>query len=248
VGGPFGAYIAAVLGAEIGNLIAGKTKVDIVLVPIFTIIPGCLAGQFIGPYIGKGMSAIGNFIEVATVMAPVPMGIVVSVVMGMILTAPISSAAIAISLGLSGLAGGAACVGCCANMVGFAVASYVDNGLGGLISQGLGTSMLQVGNIVRRPQIWLPAIITSAILGPISTAVLKMTTLPEGAGMGTSGLVGQFATYASMTADGKSVVYTIITIIVMHFVLPATIALGVSAFMRRGGFIKPGDMRLSSEL
>ena len=160
----------------------------------------------------------------------------------------VSSAAIAISLGLSGVAGGAACVGCCANMVGFAVASFRENRWSGLVSQGLGTSMLQVGNIVRRPQIWLPAILTSAVLGPISSAVLKMTTLPGGAGMGTSGLVGQFLTYSSMTADGSSPLYTILCIVFMHFVLPAVLSLGISEGMRKLGWIKHGDMALKSQV
>lgn len=247
-GGPFNAYIATVIAAEIGNLLAGRTKVDIVLVPLVTLIPGCIVGGFTGPYIGEAMLAIGDFINRMTVVNPIPMGIVVSVVMGMILTAPISSAAIAVSIGLSGLAGGAACVGCCANMVGFAVASYRENGFGGLISQGLGTSMLQVGNIVRRPQIWLPAIVASAVLGPLSTVVFEMTTTKVGAGMGTSGLVGQFATYESMIAGGEGIAYTLITILLMHFVFPAIIALGVSEGMRKAGWIKSGDMLLGSEL
>ena len=247
-GGPFNAYIAAVIGAEVGNLIAGRTKFDIVLVPILTILPGCFIGGLTGPYIGAAMKAIGEFIQRTTEVSPIPMGIIISVVMGMILTAPISRAAIAVSIGLSGLAGGAACVGCCANMVGFAVASFRENGFGGLISQGLGTSMLQVGNIVRRPQIWLPAIVASAVLGPLSTAVFKMTTTATGAGMGTSGLVGQFATYESMIADGRGVVYTILMIVLMHFVLPAIIALGVSEGMRKAGWIKRNDMLLRNEL
>lgn len=247
-GGPFNAYIAAVVAAELGNLIAGRTKLDIVLVPIITILPGCFIGGLTGPYVGVAMTAIGDFINETTTASPIPMGIIVSVIMGMILTAPISSAAIAVSIGLSGLAGGAACVGCCANMVGFAVASFRENGVGGLISQGLGTSMLQVGNIVRRPQIWLPAIISSAVLGPLSTAVFKMTTTPSGAGMGTSGLVGQFATYESMIADGQSVVYTILIILLMHFILPAVFALGISEGMRKLGWIKRNDMLLHNEL
>ena len=247
-GGPFNAYIATVIAAEVGNLIAGRTKFDIVLVPLATIIPGCIVGGFTGPYIGEAMLAIGEFINKMTVVNPIPMGIIVSVVMGMILTAPISSAAIAVSIGLSGLAGGAACVGCCANMVGFAVASFRENGFGGLVSQGLGTSMLQVGNIVRRPQIWLPAIVASAVLGPISTVVFQLTTTKVGAGMGTSGLVGQFATYESMIAGGESIVYTLISILLMHFVFPAIIALGVSEGMRKAGWIKSGDMLLSNEL
>lgn len=247
-GGPFGAYVAAVVGAEIGGLIAGKTKFDIVLVPIVTMIPGCLVGNFVGPYIKIAMDAIGQFVNAMTIINPIPMGIIISVVMGMILTAPISSAAIAISLGLSGLAGGAAVVGCSANMIGFAVASFRENRWGGLVSQGLGTSMLQVGNIVRRPQIWLPAIVASAVLGPISTAVLKMECIPAGAGMGTSGLVGQFGTYTAMIDAGFTPLYTLLTILLMHFVLPAVIALGVSEGMRKLGWIKQGDMALKVEM
>jgi uncharacterized membrane protein len=247
-GGPFGAYVAAVIGAEIGNLIAGRTKFDIVLVPVLTIIPGCLVASFVGPYIADAMNAIGTFVMKTTELNPLPMGVAVSVVMGMILTAPISSAAIAISLGLAGLAGGASVAGCAANMVGFAVASFRENKFGGLLSQGVGTSMLQVGNIVRRPQIWLPAIVASAVVGPLSTVVFHMTTYAEGAGMGTSGLVGQFATYASMTDSGKSPVFTVLTILLVHIALPAIIALGVSEGMRKAGWIKNGDMALKSEL
>lgn len=247
-GGPVGAYVAAIFAAEIGNLVAGRTKADIVVVPIVALCVGAIVGGFVGPYIGTGMRWLGQGINSATELSPILMGIVISVSMGMILTLPISSAAIAISLGLDGLAGGAAVVGCAANMIGFAVASFRENGVGGLISQGIGTSMLQMGNIVRRPQIWAPAIVASAVLGPISTAVLKMTCLPEGAGMGTSGLVGQFATYASMTADGASSTYTLITIILMHVVLPAILALGVSEGMRKAGWIKKGDMALKADL
>ncbi len=247
-GGPLGAYVAAIVGAEIGNLITGKTKFDIVLVPIATIIPGCAVGAFLSPHIGSMMNTLGEFIRSATELAPISMGIVVSVIMGMILTLPISSAAIAMSLGLSGLAGGAAVAGCAANMIGFAVASYRENKIGGLLSQGLGTSMLQMGNIVRRPWIWLPAIVASVVTGPVSTAIFHMSTSPEGAGMGTSGLVGQFSTYTAMSEAGSSSGYIIISILVVHFILPAIIALGTSEIMRKYGLIKHGDMALKSEL
>jgi uncharacterized membrane protein len=186
------------------------------------------------------MNYIGNFINMATELHPIPMGIIVSVTMGIILTLPISSAALAISLNLSGLAAGASVVGCCANMVGFAVASYKENGLGGLIAQGIGTSMLQMPNIIKNPLIWLPAIIASAILGPISSAVLKMQNNAIGAGMGTSGLVGQFAAIDVMGASP----IVLITILLMHFILPGLIAYGVSEWMRNKGLIKPGDMKL----
>ncbi len=239
-GEPVGAFVAALIGAEFSKLISGKTKVDIVLVPLTTIIVGGLVGQYVAPYMAMVMNFFGGIINRATEMRPIPMGIIVSVVMGIVLTLPISSAALAISLGLSGLAAGASTVGCAANMIGFAVASYRENGFGGLIAQGLGTSMLQVPNIIKNPRIWLPAIVSSAILGPISTYVLKMEGTKIGAGMGTSGLVGQFATIDAMGANPK----TLILIILMHFILPGVISLGVSEWMRKKGFIKPGDMKL----
>ena len=171
------------------------------------------------------------------------MGIIVSVLMGMILTLPISSAALGVILNLSGLAAGAATVGCCANMVGFAVASYRENKVNGLLAQGLGTSMLQIGNIVKKPVIWLPAIITSAILGPVSTLLFDMTNNATGSGMGTAGLVGQITTYQTMTAEASPAV-VLVKILLLHFVFPAVLALGISEFMRKKEWIKPGDMKL----
>ena len=173
-----------------GGLIAGKTPVDIVLVPIVTIVSGGLIALWTGPGISALMSSIGGFINSATKLRPLPMGLLVGAVMGLALTAPISSAAISISLGLDGLAAGAACAGCCAQMIGFAVQSYPDNGLVGLFSQGLGTSMLQFGNIMKKPLIWLPPTIVSALAGAVSAFLLKMPNNSLGAGMGTSGLVG----------------------------------------------------------
>lgn len=240
IGEPVGAFIAALIGAEISKLISGKTKVDIVLVPIATIIVGGLVGNYIGPYLTMIMNFFGNIINVATEMHPIPMGIIVSVVMGIVLTLPISSAALAISLGLTGLAAGASTVGCAANMIGFAVASYKENGFGGFIAQGIGTSMLQISNIVKKPVIWIPAIVSSAILGPISTYVLKMESNMIGAGMGTSGLVGQFATIEVMGGN----LTTFILIALMHFILPGLISLIVSNWMRKKGYIKFGDMKL----
>lgn len=242
--GPVGAFVAAVVGAEFGNLVAGRTPVDIVLVPLTTIVTGGLAGQFVGPGISSFMTSLGEFINNATQLHPIPMGIVVSTMMGLALTAPISSAAISLSLGLQGIAAGAAAVGCSAQMVGFAVASYRENRLGGLISQGLGTSMLQFGNIMRKPIIWLPATITSAILGPVSTKMLGMTNNAMGAGMGTSGLVGQFGAWAAMTEAQVPPGIIILQIVLMHFVLPALITLGISELFRKLGWIKFGDMQL----
>ncbi len=238
IGEPVGALVASLVGAEFSRLIQGKTKVDIVLVPAGTIIVGGLAGHYVGPVVAQLMTLLGNLINVATELRPIPMGILVSVLMGIILTLPISSAALAISLGLSGLAAGAATVGCATQMIGFAVSSFRENKVGGLISQGLGTSMLQIPNIVKNPKIWIPPIITSAILGPISTVVFKMENNKLGAGMGTSGLVGQFGTMEVMGESG------LIGIILLHFVLPAILTLLISEYMRKKGYIKYGDMKL----
>lgn len=240
IGEPVGAFVAALLAAELGRLVAGKTKLDIVLVPITTIVFGALVGYFVSPVMSQVMNGLGQVINKATELSPIPMGIVVSVLMGIILTLPISSAAIAISLNLSGLAAGAATVGCCANMIGFAIASFKDNGFGGLIAQGIGTSMLQMPNIIKKPVIWLPAILASAILGPLSTTIFQMTSNAQGAGMGTSGLVGQFATIAVM-GDSQEV---LMKIALLHFILPGIISLLTANFLRKKGMIKPGDMKL----
>lgn len=198
LGGPVGAYIAATFGAEIGELVVGKTKADIIIIPSITIISGCIAGKFVGPYISAFMTNLGSVINSATELRPIPMGIAVSVLMGLALTAPISSAAIAISLNLSGIAAGAATMGCCAQMVGFAVISYRENKISGLLSQGIGTSMLQVGNIIKHPLILIPPTIAGMILGPISTSIFKLENIAIGAGMGTSGLVGPFGTFTAI--------------------------------------------------
>lgn len=240
VGEPVGAFVAALIASEVAKKVAGKTKVDIVIVPMTTIITGGIVGIYISPVMVSVMTALGSVINRATELQPIPMGIVVSVLMGIILTLPISSAALSISLGLSGIAAGAATVGCCANMIGFAVASFRENGVGGFIAQGIGTSMLQVPNIAKNPKIWLPAIISSAILGPISSAVLGMTSNAQGAGMGTSGLVGQFAMIEVMGSSPE----VLIQIVLMHFILPGVISFVVSEIMRKRGWIAYGDMKL----
>lgn len=199
-GEPLGAFLAAYVGIELGQLVTGKTKVDILVTPLVTIGAGSLVGLILGPPITGFMTWLGSLINWGTEQQPFIMGIVVSVLMGMILTLPISSAALGIILNLSGLAAGAATVGCCCNMVGFAVASYRENKVGGLLAQGIGTSMLQVPNIVRKPVIWLPAILSSAILGPVGTMLLHMTSNATGSGMGTAGLVGQIMTWQTMIA------------------------------------------------
>lgn len=240
LGGPAGAFIAAVIGAELGKIVSKETKIDIVVTPSVTIVAGVMAGVFVGPPIGAFMSWLGVVIMNATEMAPVTMGILVSVVMGMVLTAPISSAALAIMLDLGGLAAGAATVGCATQMVGFAVSSFRENGVGGLLSQGIGTSMLQVPNIIKNPLIWVPPTLASAIIGPLATTVLPMYNSPIGAGMGTSGLVGQIATLEVM-GFSSSVVFKIA---LLHFILPAVITLIIAEFMRKQGWIKDGDMKL----
>jgi uncharacterized membrane protein len=243
-GEPLGAFIAAIVTIYFGRLVSGKTKVDILITPLVCIVTGSAVGLILGPPISAFMTFLGSLINAGTQQAPFLMGIIVSVLMGIILTLPISSAALGVILNLSGLAAGAATVGCCANMVGFAVASYRENKVNGLLAQGLGTSMLQIGNIVKKPIIWLPAIITSAILGPVSTLVFGMTNNATGSGMGTAGLVGQITTYQTMTADASAGI-VLLKIILLHFVFPALLSLGISELMRRKGWIKDGDMKLS---
>ena len=242
-GEPLGAFIAAYVGIEIGHLIAGKTKIDVIVTPLVTIGAGSAVGLLAGPPISSFMTWLGSLINWGTEQQPFLMGIVVSVLMGMILTLPISSAALGIILNLSGLAAGAATVGCCCNMVGFAVASYRENKMGGLLAQGVGTSMLQVPNIMRHPLIWLPAIISSAVLGPVSTMLLHMTSNATGSGMGTAGFVGQIMTWQVMTQTEDPVI-VLIKILLIQIILPAVITLIVSEFMRKHGFIKNGDMKL----
>lgn len=243
-GEPLGAFIAAYIATEIGGFVSGKTKVDIIVTPICCILSGAVAALFLGPYISSAMKWLGSIVNYNVDAHPVVGGIIVSTVMGIFLTLPISSAAIGISMGLEGLAAGAAVVGCCCNMIGFAVASYRENKFGGLVAQGLGTSMLQMPNIVRRPQIWLPAIISSAILGPVSSAVFKIVSTPVGSGMGTAGLVGPFETYFAMVDAGKAPVMSLLLIALMCFILPAVISLGVCEIMRKMRWIKDGYMRL----
>lgn len=238
LGGPAGALVAAVAGAEFGKMVSKETKLDIIVTPAVSIITGVAAAKFIGPGIAALMKGLGEIIMTATELHPIPMGILVSVIMGMVLTLPISSAALAIMLHLGGLAAGAATVGCSTQMIGFAVASYRENGIGGLLSQGLGTSMLQIPNIVKNPLIWVPPTLASAVLGPIATTIIPMKNVPEGAGMGTSGLVGQFGTIDAMGIGALP------GILLLHFILPAVLTLVISEVMRKLGYIKPGDMKL----
>ena len=243
-GGPVGAYLAVIVGEELGGLVSRKTPVDIIITPLVTIVAGGLFAKYCCSPINDFMLYLGEVINKATMLSPFMMGIAVSVLVGCALTLPISSVAICVMLGIDGLAAGAATVGCCAQMVGFAVISYRDNGMGGLLSQGLGTSMLQIGNIARKPVIWLAPTLTSAILGPVSTVWLQMTNNALGAGMGTSGLVGPLATFATMTEAGAAAGPLTIKILCLYFLAPALISLGIHMFMKKAGWVKAGDMKL----
>mgnify|MGYP003472053170 FL=1 len=245
-GEPLGAFIAAYVAVEIGALVAGKTKVDIIVTPLCCILAGATAGYFIGPYISQAMVWLGNLVNINVQKYPFFGGMAISVLMGVILTLPISSAAIGVSMGISGLAAGAATIGCCCNMVGFAVISYRENKFGGLIAQGLGTSMLQVPNLVKKPILWLPPVISSAVSGPVASCLLKMVSNPVGSGMGSAGLVGQFMAYDSMVANGFSPAVSILEIIAMHFVLPAVLTLAIAEGMRKLNLIKAGDLKLNA--
>lgn len=241
-GGPVGALISTVVGVEIGKLISKETKIDIIITPILTIMSGMLVGGIVGPTVAKIMWAFGRLIMQATEMQPFYMGVIISVVVGVVLTLPISSAALCMMLELSGIAAGAATIGCCCQMVGFAVMSFKENGWGGLFAQGVGTSMLQMGNIVKNPKIWIPPTLASAILGPLATVVFKLENSPIGAGMGTCGFVGQITTISTMNKSGNSIYFIIF---LAHFVLPAIVTLIISQIMRKKGYIKDGDLKLN---
>ena len=244
-GEPVGAFLAALVGIEIGRLVSGRTKLDIVITPMVTIICGGMAGLFLGPPISQFMGGLGEIIIFGTRQQPFFMGIIVSTCMGIFLTLPISSAAISIILGLKGLAAGAATAGCAAQMVGFAVASYRENGVNGLFAQGLGTSMLQMPNIIRNPRIWIPALAASAVGGPVATLIFAMENNPYGGGMGTAGLVGPLMTWQTMAASHGQY-ELLIKILIVHFILPAVIAILVSKWLRRMDWIKDGDMKLDA--
>ena len=239
-GGPAGAFIAVAIGVEFGKAVSRETKLDIIVTPAVTLITGGIAAKLVGPAIGWCLIKLGELIMTATEWQPFLFGIVISVLVGLALTAPISSAALCIMLNLSGLAAGAATIGCCAQMVGFAAASYRENGVGGLVAQGIGTSMLQVPNIIRNPWILVPATLAGAVTGPLSTCVFKMTNIAVGAGMGTSGLVGQIGTFTDMgfTFD------TLWKVLLLHIVMPAVLSVIFDRLLRKAGKIKDGDYKL----
>ncbi len=252
-GGPLGAYIAALVGSELSNLVAGKTRFDILLVPSVSILSGGTVGIFTGPYIDSFCDWIGEQISISMALQPALMGLVVAVVMGLALTAPISSAAISVVVFRSelftddsaiALAAGAATVGCCCQMVGFAVSSWRENGFGGFLAQGLGTSMLQVPNIIKHPLILIPPTLASAILGPVAATLLPVE---NGAGvyggMGTCGLVGPAGMWGQMMAGGFDW-FALVKILLLCVILPAALSLAISEVMRKAGWIKQGDMKL----
>ena len=256
-GGPLAVLFIAIIAAECGKAISKETRVDILVTPLVTILAGVGLSALVAPGIGTAATAIGAVTRLATDEQPLLMGIIVSVVIGMALTLPISSAAICAAFSLTGLAGGAAVAGCCANMVGFAVLSFRENSWGGLVSQGIGTSMLQMGNIVKNPRIWLPAILTSAITGPIATCVfrLEMNGPPVSAGMGTCGLVGQIGVWTGWVAPSEQAVangaaaivpgaFQWAGLILISFVLPAVLCWAFGSWFRKMGWIKEGDLKL----
>ena len=242
LGGPLGAFVAVVIGCELGKLVSKETKVDILVTPAVTILSGCLAAMAVGPAINGLMLALGDLIKITTVLHPFSMGILVSVIVGMILTLPISSAAICFAITLVGLAGGAATAGCCAQMVGFAVMSFRENGWGGVVAQGLGTSMLQMGNIVRNPRIWLPPTLAAAVTGPIATCVFQLENgIAVASGMGTCGLVGPIGLLAA-ESFGKAGDW--LGLVLVCLVLPALLTPLFAWPLRKWGWIRPGDLKL----
>lgn len=251
-GGPLAVLLVTIVAAEFGKAVSKETKIDIIVTPFVTITIGSLLSMWCAPAIGAAASAVGAAIMWATELQPFFMGIIISVIVGIALTLPISSAAICAALSLTGLAGGAAVAGCCANMVGFAVLSFKENKCGGLFAQGIGTSMLQMGNIVRNPRIWLPAILTSAITGPVATCIFKlqMNGAAVASGMGTCGLVGQIGVYTGwindIAAGTKSAItaFDWIGLILISFILPGILAWAFGLLLRKLGWIKEGDLKL----
>ena len=243
LGGPAGSYVTVLFATELGKLIYRVTKIDIIVVPLVVILVGYYVGAFVGIPIDELMTSLGALVNWSTEQQPFLMSVLVATIMGLSLTAPISSAAIAFMLGLDGLAAGAAVVGCSAQMIGFATISYRENGISGLIAQGLGTSMLQIGNIVQNPLILLPPTLAGAVTAPIAVGVFRMTNNEAGAGMGTSGLVGQFMAFETMGFSMS----TLFMVLLFHILIPATISLLCFYFMRQKGWIKTGDLLLHYE-
>ncbi len=251
-GGPLAVFVIALIASEFGKAVSKETKIDILVTPIVTVLVGIGVSALIAAPIGKVASAVGKAIMWATELRPFFMGIIVSVIIGVALTLPISSAAICAALGLTGLAGGAAVAGCCAQMVGFAVISFRENRWGGLAAQGLGTSMLQMGNIIRNPRIWIPPTLCSAVTGPVATCIfsLRMDGAAVSSGMGTCGLVGQIGVYTGwvngIAAGTRAAItgFDWLGLIMISFVLPAVLSWLFALPLRKLGWIKDGDLKL----
>ena len=256
-GGPLAVLFVAIVAAEVGKAVSKETKIDILVTPIVTILVGVGFAALIAAPVGQAASAVGKAIMWATELQPFFMGIIVSVVIGVALTLPISSAAICAALGLTGLAGGAAVAGCCAQMIGFAVMSFPENRWGGLAAQGLGTSMLQMGNIVRNPRVWIPPTVASAITGPIATCIfrLQMNGAPVSSGMGTCGLCGQLGVWTGWVAPSEKALangaiamnptaFDWAGLILISFILPAILCPLINQLCRKAGWVKDGDLKL----
>lgn len=252
-GGPLAVYFVAIIASECGKLVSKETKIDILVTPIVTILVGIGLSCLIAAPIGKAASAVGTAVNWATEQQPFLMGILVSVIIGIALTLPISSAAICAALGLTGLAGGAAVAGCCAHMIGFAVMSFKENRWGGLVAQGIGTSMLQMPNLVKNPRCWIPPVLASAITGPIATCLFKlqMNGAPVSSGMGTCGLVGQIGVYTGWINDIAAGTKAAITamdwigMVLICFILPAILSWVLCYILRKWNWIKEGDLKLN---
>lgn len=247
-GGPLAVFVVAIVAAELGKIVSKETKIDILVTPGVTVGLGCALALAVGPWVGTAASSLGNLVMWATDLQPFLMGVIVSVVVGAALTLPISSAAICAALGLTGLAGGAALAGCCAQMVGYAVASFHDNGWAGVVSQGLGTSMLQMPNIFKKPITWVPALVASAITGPVATVAfgLQQNGAAIASGMGTCGLVGPIGLYSGWIADGIAPgAKEWLGMALVCVIVPAVVAGLVATAMRRSGLIQDGDMELA---
>lgn len=238
IGEPVGAFVAVIVGVEIGRLLEGRTKFDLLIIPAAVIFSGGIVGIYVSPYISIALNWVGGAVNTFTQFQPLPMGILLGIVVGMILTLPISSAALCISINIGGIAAGAALAGCCAQMIGFAVMSFRENKFSGLLSQGLGTSMLQFPNIIKNPLIWIPPTVASAVCGALSTMMFKIETTRVGAGMGTSGLVGPFETLTTM---GNGIIPAMA---ILYLAIPAVISLTGGEVMRRMKLIKPGDLQI----
>lgn len=243
LGGPLGVFIATIVAVEVGKMVAGETRIDIVITPIITVLVGVILAQIIGPSVQQMMKWIGEIIIFSTDSNPLIMGVVIAVIVGMVLTLPISSAALCLMLELNGLAAGAATIGCCAQMIGFATISFKDNGLKGVLAQGLGTSMLQVPNIYKNWKIWIPPTLASAIIGPIAIIYFNMENTALESGMGSCGLVGQIGTFNAMKSKYDTS-YILTSILILQIIAPAIISYLIYIFMKKKNWIKDGDMKL----